>query len=269
MPELPEVECVVRSLRPRIERAVVTGVATGGHRVWRGFEPAALIGRQFAGVRRRAKRILVDLAGGGTLGVHLGMTGQLRFVADPLAPAAQHTHVRLALRTVGGVGELRFVDARRFGGLRWFDGGDAEAGLGPEPLTLSGRRLGEALARTRRPIKAALLDQALIAGLGNIYVDEALHAARLHPLTPGRDVGPGDAARLGRAIKATLRRAIAAGGSTLRDYVDADGRAGGFQDSHRVYGQTGKPCRRCRRPIERIVLGGRSTHFCPACQPAG
>jgi formamidopyrimidine-DNA glycosylase len=117
-------------------------------------------------------------------------------------------------------------------------------------------------------VKNALLDQRLVAGLGNIYVDEALHAANIHPLTPADRLSAADVGRLSRAIKATLRRAIRHRGSTLRDYRDADGAAGAFQQLHRVYDHAGDPCHRCRTPIERFVLGGRSTHFCPRCQPA-
>jgi len=144
---------------------------------------------------------------------------------------------------------------------------------GDSPLAVDlgcgeGRDSAALLARSRRPIKSALLDQTMIAGLGNIYADEALFASGIHPLTPCHAIPRPAATRLSRAIKRTLTVAIAAGGSTLRDYVNADGTAGGFQLRHRVYARTSQPCRRCRTSVERLVLSGRSTHFCPTCQPA-
>ena len=140
--------------------------------------------------------------------------------------------------------------------------------MGPEPLTLRPTMLASRLMRTRRAIKVALLDQRLIAGLGNIYVDEALHAAGIHPLTPANRLSARQAVALSRAIKTVLRRAIRSRGSSLRDYVDADGKQGNFVRYHRVYDRAGEPCVGCQTAIERIVLAGRSTHFCPRCQRA-
>jgi formamidopyrimidine-DNA glycosylase len=138
--------------------------------------------------------------------------------------------------------------------------------MGPEPLTLKPTELATRLSRTRRSVKVALLDQRLIAGLGNIYVDEALHAARIHPVCPCNMLTRMQTDTLSKSIKTVLRKAIRARGSSLRDYVDADGRGGDFQKLHLVYDRKGKPCATCSAPIERIVLGGRSTHFCPECQ---
>ncbi len=272
---------MVRTLRPGVVGAGIVAVRTGEHDVVRpaGFGLNTLVGRRVAAVERRAKRILLrlepeELAAGpaprvgppgapvDTLGVHLGMTGQLR-LATPGDELAKHTHVVLSLCTGR---EVRFIDARRFGGLRWFGPAAGDDGLGPEPLTMRPGQLAAPLARTRRALKTALLDQQVVAGLGNIYVDEALFAARIHPLTPANTLSRAQIGGLSRAIKTTLAAAIAAGGSTLRDYVDAAGRAGGFQDCHKVYGRTGEPCRRCRTRIERLVIGGRSTHVCPQCQ---
>jgi formamidopyrimidine-DNA glycosylase len=163
--------------------------------------------------------------------------------------------------------EVRFRDPRRFGGVFWLGCERGEEDLGPEPLTLRPGRLAKLLAKTRRAIKSALLDQRLIAGLGNIYADEALFLARIHPLIPANELTAEQAARLNRAIKQTLRGAIRHRGSTLRDYVDADNSPGGYRSKHKVYDRAGEKCRRCRRGvIERIVLTGRSTHFCPKCQ---
>jgi formamidopyrimidine-DNA glycosylase len=272
MPELPEVETVVTTLRPRVVGRTIVGVALHRADVLSpaGTDlPAQLVGRAFTSVDRRGKRIVFTLDGGGRFYVHLGMTGQLTVVARD-APAPPHTHLEIDLSTVGSrnVERLRFRDSRRFGGIWWLGGSNegVDANMGPEPLRLRPAQLARQLSKTRRAIKTALLDQRLIAGLGNIYVDESLFQARIYPLTPASDLTPRQIGRLSRAIKATLRRAIRNRGSSLRDYVDAEGAAGGYQNLHRVYDRAGKPCRVCRTPIERIVLGGRSTHFCAKCQ---
>ena len=264
MPELPEVQTVVDTVRPRIVGRRIERLTL--HRddfaTPRGFDWSCLTGRSIADVRRRAKRIVFHLDDGRRFFAHLGMSGRMTF-CDAATPLAKHTHVVLRFDH----GELRQVDPRRFGGLHWLGDDPGDANLGPEPFDLTPAMLGQRLAKTARPIKSALLDQALVAGLGNIYVDEALHAAGVHPLALCRDV-PADAVRrLNRSIKTILRRAIRFKGSTLRDYVDADGNPGGFRLQHRVYDRAGTPCRACGTPIERIVLGNRSTHFCPTCQP--
>ena len=271
MPELPEVQTVVDTLAPRVVGRRIVSVRRGEHDVVtpRGFDLAgAVVGRTIRCVTRRAKRIVVELDNGKAFFVHLGMTGRLGVIA-PDAPIASHTHVVFELED--GV-EVRFVDPRRFGGIVFLceaaSGGRFSAPVGPEPLTLRPAALLKRLRATRRPVKNALLDQSLIAGLGNIYVDESLHAARIHPLTPAAALGEPDVRRLNRAIKRTLRRAIRHRGSTLRDYVDAEGVGGGFQLLHQVYARAGEPCRACGGTIERVVLAGRSTHFCPRCQPA-
>lgn len=264
MPELPEVQTVVTTLRPKVlGRKICTLVSLRPDIVTpAGTELAVcLCGRTIRNVERRGKRIVFTLDDGNRFYIHLGMTGQVS-VAKPDAPLPDHTHLELDL----GGERLRFRDPRRFGGVWWLGRGPADDGMGPEPLGLRPTELLRRLGRTTRAVKNALLDQRLVAGLGNIYVDEALHAASVHPLTPANLLSPGDVGRLSRAIKATLRRAIRHRGSTLRDYVDADGAAGGFQRLHRVYDREGEPCHRCRTAIERIVLGGRSTHFCPRCQ---
>jgi formamidopyrimidine-DNA glycosylase len=277
MPELPEVETVVTTLRPRVVGRTIVGVTL--HRADVLCPPdtdlqAELVGRAVTSVERRGKRIVFTLGDGGRFYVHLGMTGQLTVVARD-APAPPHTHLEIELTAdarggngAGAIEHLRFRDPRRFGGIWWLGaGGDgAEANMGPEPLRLRPTRLARQMSRTRRAIKTALLDQRLIAGLGNIYVDESLFLARIHPLTPACDLTVAQVGRLSRAIKATLRRAIRHRGSSVRDYVDAEGVAGGFQNLHRVYDRAGKPCPVCRTPIERIMLGGRSTHFCRKCQ---
>jgi formamidopyrimidine-DNA glycosylase len=271
MPELPEVQTVVTTLRPGVVGRVIRGVVLNRTDIVSpsGTDlPRHLVGRTVSSVDRRGKRIVFTLDDGARFYIHLGMTGQLTLVDRrklASSPAAKHTHLELDL----GVRRLRFRDPRRFGGLWWLGSEDgAEAGMGPEPLTMRPAQLARRLAKTTRAIKSALLDQAVVAGLGNIYVDESLFLAGIHPLAKATELTAGQVARLSRAIKTTLRRAIRHRGSSLRDYIDADGSAGGFQKLHRVYDRAGEACGKCRTRIGRFVLGGRSTHFCPKCQPA-
>ncbi len=272
MPELPEVQTVVTTLRP-----VAVG-ATIAAAVWIRADivtppdcdlAALLPGHAITAIDRRGKRIIFTLDDGNRFHIHLGMTGRL--IVEPRdSPPPKHTHLALNLSAPrdGKMSQLRFVDPRRFGGLWWL-GTDRspDTAIGPEPLTLRPAQLVRRLAATHRPIKNALLDQRLIAGLGNIYVDESLFTAGIHPLRPADELAPAEVARLNRAIKSTLRKALRHRGSTLRDYRDADGNPGDFQNLHRVYARAGQPCKICRAPLHRLVLAGRSTHFCPACQP--
>jgi formamidopyrimidine-DNA glycosylase len=272
VPELPEVETVVRTLRPRLVGRTIARVDLRRPDIVRSGEtdlPRRLLSRTVIGITRRGKKILIQLDDA-TICIHLGMTGRL--TTEPVsAPLLPHTHMIWRLHDAAGKPldeELRFRDPRRFGGVWCLSCcADAEANLGPEPLLVRAPQLADKLARTKRPIKSALLDQRLLAGLGNIYVDEALHVAKIHPLSLTCDLTRERVADLTRAIKQVLRRAIRHRGSTLRDYVDADGKAGGFQRLHRVYDRKGEPCPRCKTPIDRIVISGRSTHYCPACQP--
>jgi formamidopyrimidine-DNA glycosylase len=224
---------------------------------------ALLRRRRINAIHRRGKRIIFTLDSSERFYVHLGMTGQLTVTRrdEPIPP---HTHMRLDL---GDKLELRFRDPRRFGGVWWIGRDDlGDAGMGPEPLKMRPSQLFQRLHKTSRAVKNALMDQTVVAGLGNIYVDESLFAAGIHPLQPGDTLTVEQVSKLNRAIKTTLKRALRHRGSTLRDYMDAEGGAGAFQNFHSVYDRAGKPCGRCRKSIERIVLGGRSTHFCPACQ---
>lgn len=266
MPELPEVETVVRTLAPHVTGRRVVALThyrpdmlrPVGHDL-----TTALTGRTIAGLNRRAKRIVFTLCTGERFYVHLGMTGRLT-IENADALLQPHTHL---IATLDGGRQVRLVDPRRFGEIVWL-GTAGHANVGPEPLTLRPAVLHARLIKTRRAVKAALLDQTVIAGIGNIYADEALHRAGLHPGRRGATLTEVETGRLNRAIKMVLGRAIRAGGSSIRDYVNADGESGGFQMSHRVYDREGDPCRGCRSAIVRVVLGGRSTHFCPACQPA-
>jgi len=273
VPELPEVETVASGLDARLRGAVVESVRllrrdivkTGP----RSFG-SVLVGKRVRRVRRHGKRIIWDLdPPGAELNVHLGMTGNLLLVVAD-APLADHTHLRM--RFTGRPDELRFRDPRRFGGMWITNGGrDARRGrfsrpLGPDALSIRLAQFRELLRRRRR-IKALLMDQQSIAGMGNIYCDESLFRARIHPLTPASDLDPARVAALLRSMRSVLSRAIAAGGSSLRDYRDAVGEPGWFRLEHRVYDREGQPCPRCATPIERIVAASRSTHFCPRCQP--
>ncbi|HSI35090.1 MAG: bifunctional DNA-formamidopyrimidine glycosylase/DNA-(apurinic or apyrimidinic site) lyase [Phycisphaerae bacterium] len=269
MPELPEVETVVRGLKPK-----VTGRTIGRVDLRRadivsppGIDLAPLlVGRKIAGIERRAKRIVFTLSDGARFYIHLGMTGQLT-VDSPSAPEKPHTHVVIDL-TGRPAAQIRFRDPRRFGGIFWLGANDGgETGLGPEPLTLSQGRFVIRVLNTKRAVKVALLDQRLIAGIGNIYADEALFDAGIHPQAMTNELNARQTRALLTSIKKVLRRAIKHRGSTLRDFVDADGESGGYRSRHKVYDRAGEPCPRCKAcAIQRIVLGGRSTCFCPTCQ---
>ena len=264
MPELPEVQTVVDTLRPAVLGRHIacfellrSDFASPGDLDW----GSSLQGRTVASLGRRAKRIVFGLDDGNAFYAHLGMTGRVTFGSAD-RQRAKHTHACLRFSH----GEVHFVDARRFGGLTWLGSDVPDTELGPEPLEMKPAELARRLLRTRRAVKTALLDQRLIAGLGNIYADEALFLARIHPTVPGERLSREAIGRLCRGIKTTLRKAIRHRGSTLRDYVDADGRAGDFRRLHQVYDRAGEPCNRCGKPIHRTVLGGRSTHFCGRCQ---
>jgi formamidopyrimidine-DNA glycosylase len=272
MPELPEVETVVRDLRPLLVGQRIAAVRVGRRRLrgaWSKAWNEALIGCRITDVSRRGKWILIALDCDALLVLHLGMTGQLRvFPAGDLVE--RHTHLRFDLD--GQEKELRFRDIRRFGSATFFpqrldwEGFVTSSRLGPEPFDLDARYWAQALAKTDRNLKAVLLDQRVAAGIGNIYADESLFEARLNPKRPGRDLKPVEAKRLRKAVVGVLHRAIDSRGATIRDYVGGSGLRGGYQERFLVYGRTGEPCRRCRSPIERVRLAGRSTHFCPKCQ---
>jgi formamidopyrimidine-DNA glycosylase len=274
VPELPEVETVVRELRPNLVGRRITATRVSKLRLrkpWRTDWARALAGRPIAAVTRRGKWIIIEVTEGGPyLVVHLGMTGQFT-VAPADAPRRDHTHLVFDLDDGA---ELRFRDVRRFGSATLFPGRpDLEAsfvsaGLGPEPFGLDRDYWRRSLSETSRNLKAILLDQQVVAGVGNIYADESLFRARLHPARRGRDLAAAEADRLRRAIAEVLTYAIDRRGSSIRDYVGGSGERGEYQNEFRVYGRTGEPCPRCKTPIVRTRLAGRSTHFCPRCQSA-
>ncbi len=269
MPELPEVEQVRRTLRSAVVGRRVVRASVRRADVVHGAGPGDLLdGRTVADVQRRGKQLALVGDDGRCVCIHLGMSGQLRHVTNGAAEP-RHTHV---IWTLGGGGRVWFTDPRRFGGVWAFEHTNALHRerwdvLGPDAMRITPAVLWRSLQRTRRALKAALLDQGVVAGLGNIYVDELLFRARLHPLTAACAVERDAVGRLVPMMRRLLARAIAAGGSTLRDYVDATGEAGGFQRQHRVYGRSGQPCRRCGEPLESHVAAGRTTVCCPACQP--
>lgn len=278
MPELPEVETVMRGLRERLEGRTIVRAETHRPDLRWPLPPGLqhrLTGARVTGFRRRGKYILMRLNGGDSVLLHLGMSG--RMILSPVRPNLPTPHEHLVLETNDGW-RLGFVDPRRFGSVDLVptnqeDSHKLLAELGPEPLdpAFSPARLSSSLIGKRTPIKAALLDQKVVAGLGNIYVCEALFRARLSPLRSAHTIPGTRAARLVPAIKDTLNEAIAAGGSSLRDYVQPDGELGYFQHAWKVYGREGEPCERCPgRPacpgIRRITQSARSTFYCPRTQ---
>ena len=288
MPELPEVETIARGLASRITGDVIESV-------WLGSKPellkstapeivATLESTRIAGVRRVGKHIVFDLENGGRASsplprksrkkskappssaptaaqwiVHLGMTGRM-LVCNPDQAIEKHTH---AVARLASGRELRFVDPRRFGRLSVAHGFDS---AGSEPLEVELPIFVELFRRRKTPIKSALLNQKLLRGVGNIYADESLFRAGVRPRRRAASLTRKELPRLYAAIQEVLKEAIELGGSSISNYVDADGEEGFFQLQHRVYGRAGEPCLVCKTPIKRVVIGGRSSHYCPICQ---
>ncbi len=268
MPELPEVQTIVQGLKRSIARTALSRVRLRNVGKFRSRPLASLLGAKLVRITRRGKNILIWFDGGQCLLIHLGMTGQL-FWTGLDRRADRHTHLRLEFEQSQQV--LHFRDVRRFGRLKlyrskarlWAD--RAMAKLGPEPLSISLGDFKKLLGR-RRMIKALLLDQSIIVGFGNIYTDESLFAAGIHPAQRAERLSSPAVARLYRAMQRIFKQAIAAGGSTIRDFRRSDGQPGRFQRKLKVYQRTGKNCPRCRTKIQRLIVAGRSTHICPACQ---
>ncbi len=275
VPELPEVETVVRGLRPHLEGATLARVEVRRPDLRQPFPlrfGARLTGRRIVSLSRRAKYILATLDDGVQLLAHLGMSGRMVVHAGPSPERGKHDHV--VFITSAGT-QVVFSDPRRFGLMTLIEPGGAAdhpllRDLGPEPLgnAFGGALLAARLHGKHTPIKAALLDQRVVAGLGNIYVSEALYHAGISPRRQARTVGPVRAERLATAIRAVLQAAIAAGGSSLRDYVGSDGELGYFQHNFLVYDREGQPCPSCDcgGSVVRLVQSGRSTFYCPRRQ---
>ena len=273
MPELPEVETMAAALRRALLGRSLSRIRLLEKTILRGAAANSLAaheGARIVGLTRRGKFILIHLSNGAVLLFHLKMTGRFLFVERDARPGRWE---RLHLELDGWEGKVAFVDPRKFGYLAVIPPeGECPVPLlyelGPDALQVTAPGLAEILGQSSRPVKALLLDQRVLAGLGNIYVDEALHRAGIHPRTPASAIGRKDADRLHGAMVRILRKAIDLGGSSVRSYRDSGGTPGGFQRLHRVYGRRGEPCRRCGGPITYSRVASRGTHHCPACQKA-
>jgi formamidopyrimidine-DNA glycosylase len=284
MPELPEVETIARGLNQRVAGDAIESVWLGSKPQTMKSRPAeiaaALEHSKIVRVHRIGKHIVFELERNGepattTRGrkraikvgprcqwiVHLGMTGRM-MVCDPTAEIAKHTH---AIATLASGRELRFVDPRRFGRLSVACQGDFAA-TGVEPLEVEREKFLSLFHGRKTPIKSALLNQKLLRGVGNIYADESLFRAGIRPRRRASTTTRAQLEKLYSSVQEVLKEAIALGGSSVSDYVDADGEEGFFQFQHRVYGREGEPCLVCRTPVKRVVIAGRSSHYCPHCQ---
>lgn len=290
MPELPEVETVVRGLEPFLKGAKIANVSTSQHKLRFAYPDdfmQCLIGSRFTNIGRRAKYIVANLNNDNSLIIHLGMSGRISLVGNgqtisfddyayQTGAMSKHDHVTIGLiGTSGNEFSLIYNDPRRFGLMDLTRTDQIEksrhfAHLGPEPLEdkFTGEVLRCQIGKRAAPIKLALLNQEIVVGLGNIYVCEALHMSHIHPARPANSLSGNEAALLVANSKQILHAAIAAGGSTLKDFAHADGTLGGFQNEFLAYDQNGKPCPspKCNGTIERIIQGGRSTFFCAKCQ---
>jgi formamidopyrimidine-DNA glycosylase len=275
MPELPEVETVRTGLEPALASRRLERVEIRDVRLTAPDDPRAvageLEGERVAAVERRGKYLVVRFESGRALLAHLRMTGSFRLAANGAAPE-DDPYVR-AVVTLDNGSDVTYRDVRRFGTWRLLEPAEIDpylaTRLGVEPLgpRFSASWLEHRLAGRRAPVKAALLDQRTVAGLGNIYADEALWRARVHPLRPAGELTPEEVRRLVGAVRASLRHGIAMQGATLRDYRRPGGEEGGMQHEFHVYGRAGEPCDRCGGPIEKTRVGGRGTWYCPRCQP--
>jgi len=268
MPELPEVQTIIEDLSTKVLGTQIQKVKFITRSVWRKRVPSVktLAGASLRDFQRSGKHILLNLSNGHTMIVHLKMTGKLTF-NNPDDPVAKHTHLVIKLDK----GELRFNDIRRFGFLDYrktssLPSVDYLNALGPDALSIDRRTFIEAVRDRNRAIKSVLLDQTVISGLGNIYSDEALYAAGINPARKANDLDDRELARLHGGVVRILKKALDSRGSSISDYVDGIGRPGKFQNFHKVYGRTGKPCKKCHTKIEKVTLSGRSSHFCPVCQ---
>jgi formamidopyrimidine-DNA glycosylase len=268
MPELPEVETIARGLHKRVAGDRIESVWIGSKRELL-KSPATKIAATLEGarvdqVRRVGKHIVFDLntrkRANSQWIVHLGMTGRM-LVATPETEMANHTHLVARLKSGR---ELRFVDPRRFGRLEVQS--NSFVGPGTEPLQVSLEGFIQLFKERKAPIKGALLNQKLLHGVGNIYADESLFRAGIRPRRRAGSLTQQESAKLHAALQEVLKEAIAAGGSSVSDYVDAEGEEGFFQLQHRAYGRGGEPCLVCKTPIKKIIVAGRGTHYCPKCQ---
>lgn len=279
MPELPEVELVGRYLQPHLLGRRIRCVTTGAPSYFFLTSPAMLRkrlpGETICALQRKGKYLLAELSSGRRLLLHLGMTGQLivegakspRLVHGSAFVSDRHTHLTLQFADPGPA--LYFRDTRKFGKVRLLEPGENDPRLdklGPDALSVSPQVLFRASRKRRAKCKSLLLDQTVLAGVGNIYADESLFLAAIHPERPASSLNEAECKNLARIIRRVLRHSIDAGGSSIDDYIHPDGSEGGFQQRFRVYGREGAPCRKCGTPISRVVIGQRSSHFCGKCQ---
>ncbi|MCK4403513.1 MAG: bifunctional DNA-formamidopyrimidine glycosylase/DNA-(apurinic or apyrimidinic site) lyase [candidate division Zixibacteria bacterium] len=286
MPELPEVETIAQGLHKAIAgkrikevKAIFPGIVRQNFNLFK----KAIIQKRVKGVRRRGKYLLIDLSGGKTILVHLGMTGNFLFIrsADlPHKPSGRcrseselyDKHDHLIFRFYGSDEQLRYNDQRKFGKIKLFNTAEEKdvvelKKLGPEALEIKFSEFFEIFRRRKRRIKSALLNQHIIAGLGNIYVDESLFEAKIHPAQKAELLSENKLRGLHKAIGKILHKAIKAGGSSVENYLNVDGKIGRFQLQHKVYGREEESCKRCRTKIKRIKINQRSSYFCSKCQP--
>ncbi len=267
MPELPEVETVVAGLKKTVLGRTIQEVKIFSPKIVKSDLrelTVSLPRKRIKEINRRGKNILFLLSDNKTLVAHLGMTGHLFYYSKR---AQGNKHDVALFRFKDAQGELHFHDIRKFGKLALMTNGQEPIQkLGPEPLQISFDEFVELFRNRKRLLKPALLDQSFLAGIGNIYADESLFEAKLHPLRKTYSLSKVELLRLYKAIKKVLTKAIKTGGSSVDNYVDVEGNPGHFQIYHKAYGKEGKPCSRCRAKIKRILVGQRSTHFCPRCQ---
>lgn len=270
MPELPEVETIVRGLRKTVSGKKIKGIKIVPCRVLQNssaYLKRNLINQKIAEVNRRGKNIILHLSGGNFILIHLGMTGNLSYL-NKSTPFGKHDHIELKFSDNSA---LRFSDTRKFGKFKLIKSNRIKnlkelRVLGPEPLEIPKNDFVKLLQKRKGKIKPTLLNQKVIAGIGNIYADEALWEAKIHPLQKVSSLSRDKLIKLHQAIQKILKKAIKAGGSSVDDYLDLEGKEGLFQLQHKAYGREGEPCPRCKTEIKRIVLNQRSSYFCPRCQ---
>lgn len=273
MPELPEVETIRRQLNNEIKGSVFTGVKTDAGKIFKptvGEVREIIIGRKIEGVDRQAKVLILNLTGGYHLLFHLKMTGRL-LVRPISTPPDDYTHAVFGLESGKKALELRFADARKFGFVKLIRSAkeleSLRAGYGPEPFKdLDLKNFKKTLSSTRRPIKIILLDQTKISGVGNIYANDSLWLAKINPKTPANKIGNVSSQKLYRSLLTVLKSGLAYGGASDQWYRQVHGEKGKYQEHFLVYGRVGEPCLRCKTLIERAVIGGRGTFYCPKCQ---
>jgi formamidopyrimidine-DNA glycosylase len=270
MPELPEVETIVRGLKRTVSGKKIKAITIVLSRVLQnnpGYLKRNLTGLKIMSVKRRGKNIILQLSGGNLILIHLGMTGNLIYLKRP-APLKKHDHLNMEFSDKS---QLRYNDPRKFGKFKLVKSSRKEnigdlKNLGPEPLEIGKDDFVRLFQRRKGRIKSILLNQRIIAGIGNIYADEALFESKIHPEEKPFNISSNRLKKLHQAIQKTLKKAIKAGGSSIDNYLDVEGKQGFFQFYHKAYGREGKPCLRCGTKIKRIVVNQRSSYFCPECQ---